>query len=480
MGYEPHYHISKSIFPSNPPIIIDIPKENIKNNKNLSFNNSQNSMYSDSIKCSNKNNYLKSKFPALLAEYSEGELQLRPLICGSFHIKEAKICKNKLTIDKKIDIKEISIYESININIPDFKKNEERFYLSNCNMNKNKITYSYNAVNRSDDIGIFNPIEVDVNPLLGKQIPSFIKTMEQGKFIVPKGDWYIKKPIVIEGDLTIEGDSTLKFSPNSYLIINGGLRVDGTKNKPVNLSSIETNGYWKGLYVYNETRHKSKSIVRNLNVSNIEAMKDGILNLTGGITFYNSDLDINNLKITNSSAEDALNIVNSNIRLIDLEINNSVSDAFDCDFCEGSIKYLTFNNIGGDGLDLSGSKVEANVSSAKNIKDKVVSVGEESDAKISISGVRNSYLAAAVKDGSIAAIKLNDVQTNGPLVMTYTKKDFYTRQTKATINASQYGLKDIPKKFISSKETILIVNGIKVKDSNIDVQRLYEIGPMKK
>ena len=154
------------------------------------------------------------------------------------------------------------------------------------------------------------------------------------------------------------------------------------------------------------------------------------MNLTGGIAFYNSNLLIDNLKIANTYSEDGINIVNSKVKINDLEITNAKSDGLDCDFCNGSINVNFLNDINGDGLDFSGSILKVNINKAENIKDKVVSVGEESSTNIFIKEIKNSNIGAAVKDGSNALIGFNNIETLGPIIMTYIKKDFYTKKLR--------------------------------------------------
>ena len=50
-----------------------------------------------------------------------------------------------------------------------------------------------------------------------------------------------------------------------------------------------------------------------------------------------------------------------------------VKDAFDCDFC-GVNSDLNLEDIGGDGLDISGSNINAVISKANNVKDMEVSI----------------------------------------------------------------------------------------------------------
>ena len=78
------------------------------------------------------------------------------------------------------------------------------------------------------------------------------------------------------------------------------------------------------------------------------------MSLTGGVTFYKTNVELKNVNFLGSSAEDALNIVHSNYRLENVLITNCNSDAFDSDFSTGKISHSKFKNIKGDALDFSG------------------------------------------------------------------------------------------------------------------------------
>ena len=80
----------------------------------------------------------------------------------------------------------------------------------------------------------------------------------------------------------------------------------GQNTNPISLNAKNDN--WKGIYVINSKR---KSKLRNLNISNVKALEDGLLKLTGAINFYRSDVDFENVRVENIEAEDAINIVES-------------------------------------------------------------------------------------------------------------------------------------------------------------------------
>ena len=119
------------------------------------------------------------------------------------------------------------------------------------------------------------------------------------------------------------------------------------------------------------------SIVNHVNISGISYFDNGIIQLTGGLNFINSNVRISNSKIENSFSEDAINIVNSQFNIRSSEFNNSMSDGLDVDFGKGEIINTNFYNIKGDAIDLSGSEVKIKKIIANNIFDKVISAGEK-------------------------------------------------------------------------------------------------------
>ena len=136
---------------------------------------------------------------------------------------------------------------------------------------------------------------------------------------------------------------------------------------------------WKGIYVIG---NKKKSILKNVEIRNTTFLQDGLLQLTGGLNFYNSEILVENTLINNSNAEDALNIINSNFKLENIKISNTNSDCFDSDFSNGMISNSNFNNCGGDAIDFSGGKVDVYNSRFEKIYDKAVSAGESTNLNL--------------------------------------------------------------------------------------------------
>ena len=105
-----------------------------------------------------------------------------------------------------------------------------------------------------------------------------------------------------------------------------------------------------------------------------------------------------------------------------------------------------------------------------------MSVGERSTIHGEVRNVTNSYVAVAVKDGSKANIRLENIKTHGPVGMTYIKKPFLGGDTEATFNSTSIDLSQ----FKAAPNTKLLLNNLKVNTNYFDVQDMYSSGPMKK
>jgi hypothetical protein len=314
------------------------------------------------------------------------------------------------------------------------------------------------------------------NPLLNNTEANFLSFINKGEkaWKIAPGDWLIDTPLVVDGDLYISKGAHLKFSSNAYLIVKGGLRIYGSSSSPVILEGIVSD--WKGIHVL--AGESSESFISNAIFKNTTGVSDGLLALTGGVNFYNGKVKMKDVKFNGSSAEDALNIVNAAVDIDRISIWNSVSDAFDCDYCSGTITKSSFEEVGGDGLDFSGSKVDLEGLDFKNVKDKGLSVGEASRISITNSDFKSVGVGIAVKDGSTAIVestKISDYVLYAG--MTYSKKKHYDIFSSLELRDCTV---EGESPFLRQKNTLLILDGVKILERDVDVKSLYSAGVMKK
>jgi hypothetical protein len=198
--------------------------------------------------------------------------------------------------------------------------------------------------------------------------------------------------------------------------------------------------------------------------------------LTGGVTFYKSDIAIENSRFEGNRGEDALNIIASSFELHGLTITDTASDAFDADFSHGTVIDGMFRRIGsaggGDAIDVSGSTVEISDTQFVDVSDKALSIGEKSVVHAARILIRRAGTAAASKDGS--QLTLTDVEIRKALnagLMAYIKKPEYGA---ASIEANNITFVDTEQPARVQKGSRIVIDGQLVDTEDLDVEQLYE------
>lgn len=340
--------------------------------------------------------------------------------------------------------------------------------------NKVSVHANYKNIKHNAFNGLSLIHDVD-NPFESTKIPVFFKKYEN-EWVISSGSWNIDHRIYIKGDLRIEQGVQLNFAEGSSIIIEGSLEALGSQENRIILNGSQ--GSWRGLYVLNS---QDKSTLKNVTFKNTTGISDGILNLTGGVVFYNTHVIMENINFENTIAEDALNIINSEYYLKNLSFINSRSDAFDSDYSNGVIDTISFKDIGGDALDFSGSNVKVENFFADGVRDKAISVGEASTIDINNISVMNIGVAIASKDGSKTLASncyVRDFQLSA--FMTYIKKNNYSSPSlklKKCLTLEETSQET----FFRQKGTELIADNYKnIDEQDLDVDMLYQTEVMKK
>ena len=184
------------------------------------------------------------------------------------------------------------------------------------------------------------------------------------------------------------------------------------------------------------------------------------------------DVNIENTLIDNVTAEDAINIVESDYKIKNLIVTNTISDALDSDFSNGKIEYSNFMDIGGDALDFSGSTVAINNVKVLRAGDKGVSAGEESFINIENSYFENIGIGVTSKDSS--KVVVNNTSIKNPVlfgVMSFVKKDFYTQSSRIELIDCEV---DTPSSYLRQRGTFMVVDDKEIVQEEFDVDKLYE------
>ena len=181
------------------------------------------------------------------------------------------------------------------------------------------VNTNYQGYERVNKNGISLVSDGINNPLLNNTEDNFdfINQIDIKTYEINSGNWLVNQPIVVEGDLHISPGVNLQFSKDSYLIVKGSLSAIGDKANPISFSPISDS--WKGIYVLNADK---KSYLKNVKINDISALEDGLLKLTGGITFYKADVDFEDVRVSSVKSEDGINIVQSTGKISMINIQN--------------------------------------------------------------------------------------------------------------------------------------------------------------
>ncbi len=297
----------------------------------------------------------------------------------------------------------------------------------------------------------------------------FIYVDESGKRIILKnGIWELNDSLIIPEGFTfvINGDepTVLDLKNNSSIISYSPLQFCGSEDYPVTITSSDLTGF--GLAVMNA---ESKSVLDRVIFSNLSAPRYNAWQLSGAVTFYNSEVEINECIFSNNTyGDDMLDLVRSPYVISNSAFRDTLSDALDDDFGIGEIHHTSFISCGNDAMDFSGSDVYIHDCIVDGAGDKGISGGENSNLMVDYVKIRNSSVGVASKDLSTVYIDNTLVSSSDVGLTAFQKKSEFG---PGAINAKFTLIEDTRIPYIVESGSSLILNS---KIINGDSLNVYE------
>ena len=263
--------------------------------------------------------------------------------------------------------------------------------------------------------------------------------IEKKELIVLPGNYNINRNLIFPENLKIIFSSGANFSldENISILIKSDFEINGTQKLPVSIKSKIKEKSFGVLAILGRERSINVSI-NNLNINGgSEALVEGVRYL-GQLSIHNANVKITNSIIEGSSSDDGINIRDSKVFIHNSIFKNNSADQIDLDFCDGEVRknkfFISKDNttkldFNGDGLDLSGSKINISENKFSGFLDKALSIGEESRAFINKNLFDKNKSAITIKDGSKAYVLSNDFINNEQDFSLYIKKRFYDPPT---------------------------------------------------
>lgn len=255
----------------------------------------------------------------------------------------------------------------------------------------------------------------------------FIMLQTNDTLLISSGVYQINETAIIPKgcNLTIEPNTTLKFSPGTSLISYSAIRASGTNNQPILLTSQSPHLSWGTLGIL--STKDNKSYFSNVIIENGKDTLYGNLFLSGALSVYNSTIQIVSSTFRNNLGDDGLNAKNSRVIVKDSQFYNNDFDGIDLDYSDGSqIINSKFTNNGNDNLDISFSDVLLQSNMFSGSGDKCISIGEESNPLVQQNVISACPVGIAVKDSSNVQMNKNIFYANKLDIFAYNKKGLYS------------------------------------------------------
>jgi hypothetical protein len=146
------------------------------------------------------------------------------------------------------------------------------------------------------------------------------------------------------------------------------------------------------------------------------------VHFTGAFAVTDGIVKVHNSRFVDLNAEDGINLRYCKVDFQNNLVRKSPDDIIDLDFCEGVAIGNLVEDGGGDGFDMSGSRMKIEQNRIRRCADKGISVGEGTTVEIRDNLIYNCRTGIASKDGSIAKIIDNGLARVAVGLALYRKK----------------------------------------------------------
>jgi hypothetical protein len=220
---------------------------------------------------------------------------------------------------------------------------------------------------------------------------------------------FVGNKIEYENGLILQNNNSSKFKSinfdkDSNIITYGQIESDINNNsKVINFYQKELNSR----VLITGGRLKNWKInffgVKKLPIENNQRFDENLL--TGCLSFIDMNIENLDIKVNNSSCEDAINFIRVSGNVNNIEIHNSNSDGLDVDYSEIDFGDIVIFNAGNDCIDFSFGEYTVQYANLNHCSDKAISAGEKTSASLNSIEVLNSSIGIASKDSSLVKIE---------------------------------------------------------------------------
>ncbi len=334
--------------------------------------------------------------------------------------------------------------------------------LGSISNKKSSLVYPWAFENRSDYIG--NPVAKNENY---NDFDFIQENTGTNTITIPSGNWTISEDLVIPKNkrFQIEAGARVDMIKGARIISNSPIYSLGEEYRPVTITSSDTTS--QGIMII---KAGDRSSLAYTDFSYLSRPAENGWQLPGAITFFESPVDISSCTFfDNKIGDDFLNIVRSDFEMDNVVFKNINADAFDCDFCTGSISNAVFINIGNDGVDISGTKIKIHQISLDKVGDKGLSAGEDSEMEVSMANISNAEIGITSKDQSTITMSEITLQNCRIGITLFQKKSEFG---PASITGYQIKVDNSEIPYLVEKNCLFTLDGAVIPSNKDNVKKI--------
>jgi interleukin-like EMT inducer protein len=287
------------------------------------------------------------------------------------------------------------------------------------------------------------------------------------RVLIKTGKHILNKVMIIPKGYVIEAESNFELDiiDSAKIISYSAFQFDSNL-KQIKFYSSDNTG--QGILILNA----SQSILENVLFDNLHNPSHGDWGVSGAVNFYESPVSLINVTFSNNHSEDALNIIRSSFEIDNAKFFNTYSDAFDGDYVTGTIANSTFDVLGNDAIDISGSDLVISNITISNAGDKGLSAGEKSKIKADDISIEKSEIAIASKDLSSITIEGLNIKDCKLGFTAFQKKSEFG---EASIEINQLVMNEVDDYHLIEFASSLTIDGVAMKTSKGVKNRMYGV-----
>jgi hypothetical protein len=308
-------------------------------------------------------------------------------------------------IDNNILTKFNETLNEINPNVYLVRHNQDNGQLERCKIYlKMCEDYSFSSDNVANLLGGEFVLNKKIYQYLGKSLDfkNIIEHENYNKLKLEKATIFYDNGIQINNNIDQNLLEIYQNKPGSRIyIINGEL-----ENIAINFNG------------YKRSPEEKEIVPKNYPID--------IKGLTGCLSLINLKVKNISIKANRANCEDAINLINVEGNINNIEIKNSLSDGLDIDFSRLEINNLDILSSLNDCLDLSYGEYKLINLNLSSCGDKGLSVGEKSFLVLNKINVNKASTGIAVKDSSVATIEYLNIKEAIKCIHVYRKKQEFS------------------------------------------------------